>query len=268
MTHPDQSLTPAAPAIEPSRAAAPGERLPAIVVLEYLKKVSEADAREYALGYLRNKATSTQLHYGLFQHGSGFVVEIQESGPGFAYTPSLLSAFEQGVPVQEAGVLQARLPMGQGELYVSVTASDLTALSLPEGSALTFDTEATQSSHRLERVVFDHSKKLLAISQKVFIASLVAFGATLLLKPSAPAISLHPVSAEMLPVSQWIRSAAWAADEKPVAVRLKPGSSELLVVTEKIEPSPSLLTSGQFDTEGQTVGRPSASQPNSKGSTP
>lgn len=208
--------------------------LPVKVVLEHLNNVTLEDAREYAMGYLKNKATSATLFYGLFAHGNGYIVEIHEGGEGAAFTPELLRCLNTGVHTKEPGTLQAQLLTGKGKLFVSVTASSLSAMAMPDLSEVPYDLDAKASTQRLEQVIFNHSGRVLFAATRLSLASLVILALALVFKPDAAQITVTPVQAEKLPIVEWVKNTHWPANERPVTVRLNKTTGELEIRTEKL----------------------------------
>lgn len=249
----DQSIS-ADSSLQPTALEAPVPApLPVKVLLEHLNNVTLEDAREYAMGYLKNKATSATLFYGLFAHGNGYIVEIHEGGAGAAFTPELIRCLNTGVLTKEPGLLQAQLTTGKGKLFVSLSKSGLSAMTMPELSEVPYDLDAQPSDEKLEQVIFNHSGRVLRAAVHLFMASAGLFFLAMCFKPDPAQITVSPVQAEKLPLSQWVNQAHWPANEKPVTARLNKATGELDIRTEKLTALASLKDSkGAQPTSAET----------------
>lgn len=194
---------------------------PAKLHLEYLKNVSEYDAVDYAKGYLFNKATSTKLHYGTFSFGNGYIVEIQESGTGLAYTPAIIKALlAKSKSSSEQDVLKVRIATGQGDLYVTCTHLGLEAMLLPAGSSLALDSRLDPDAQQLIAVEHNPTSKLRTTAYILFAASLLVYSMALITKPSAPELTVQTVPVHNLPITYWTSEANWPASKTPTTMRL------------------------------------------------
>lgn len=216
--------------------ATASETGPVSLLLEYLNNVSEDDAREYALGYIESNATSKTVFYGVFPHARGYVVEIQEGGSGQAFTPALLQALNAPEFKEQKPLVRAKLLTGQKELFVSVTPTHLSTMVLPRGADIAFDLNCQPSDSPLAPITFDHTKRFLGAAKSLFGVSIAILVLALLFQPSSPVLKATPVSADTLPLAQWVKSSAWPANEAPITVRLQEGGKELKVITASNQP--------------------------------
>lgn len=211
---------------------------PAKLHLEYLRNVSEHDAVDYAKGYLFNKATSTKLHYGTFSFGNGYIVEIQESGTGFAYTPAIIKALlAKNKNSSDPDVLKIRIATGQGDLYVACTQLGLEAMLLPTGSNLAIESKLAPDTQQLIAVEHNPTSKLRSTAYILFAASLLVYGMALITKPSAPELTVQTVPVHNLPITYWTSEANWPANKVPTAMRLDKVKKTFVVDVQNINQS-------------------------------
>lgn len=189
-------------------------KLPVKIHIEYLRNVEEHDALEYARGFLTKKTTSAKLHFGTFRLGDGYLVEIQESGLGYAYAPTLISALTPNDPVR------ARIKSGSGDLYVVATDSSVETMILPLGSTIAVESELLPSTVPLTAVVHNPTAHLRKTSFTIFAASVALYLISILGQPSTPSIILAAPDAHNLPIAYWTTEATWPANKVPTTLKL------------------------------------------------
>lgn len=199
---------------------APESQLPAHVHIEYLGNISRADAEEYAVGYLKNRATSTRLHYGIYPHNEGYILEVQESGHGRAYTPNILSRLKTRAQSTEVTSMRVELKTAKGSLFISCSALGLESMLVPQGVELKSDYVATSSNEMLQQVNYDQGDQLMRSTRRFFLGSMVIYLAAMSLSPNTPAITLAPTKAQDLPLAAWVSKENWPANKTPVAMKL------------------------------------------------
>lgn len=206
--------------------------LPAHVHIEYLGNISRADAEEYALGYLKNRATSTRLHYGIYPHNDGFILEVQESGHGMAYTPNILNHLATRVKSTEVTSLRVELQTAKGSLFISCSALGLESMIVPAGVGLKADYVATPSTEMIKQVNYDQSDRLMRSTRRFFFGSMFIYLAAMVLSPNTPAITIAPTMAQDLPLASWVSKEYWPANKTPVTMKLNTEKKKFELLTQ------------------------------------
>lgn len=199
---------------------------PISVVLEYLHKVTKEDAQEYALGYVNSTMRSNKLFYGVFPFGEGFIVEMHEGGAGKAFSPSLFAAIDEAITQGrdlEKTPLKVVVRSGKEQhLYLSLTSTTLTALSLPKGLHIDSDITAAPSESSLIKAKVSHGVRLMSVTGGLVGISFIAFLVASFNSAQMPSISIDQVAASQT-ASAWLSKKSWGDSEIPHTLKYLDG---------------------------------------------